>query len=64
MQILFDAYSCKRRAYLCSVSFLVTMAEEALLEAHVALLTAQLRYHQEIVWLQRSLLRYNHTISW
>jgi len=22
-------------------------------EAHVALLTAQLRYHQEIVWLQR-----------
>ena len=28
------------------------MAEEALLEAHVALLTAQLRYHQEIVRLQ------------
>ena len=30
-----------------------TMAEEALLEAHFALLTVQLRYHQEIVWLKR-----------
>ena len=43
----------KRRASLCSGSFLPTMAEEALLEAHFALLSAQVRYHQEIVWLKR-----------
>jgi len=38
---------------LCLGSFLATMAEEALLEAHVALLTAQLRYHLKNVWLKR-----------
>ena len=49
----FDTYPYKRRASLCSGSFLATMAEEALLEAHFALLSAQVRYHQEIVWLKR-----------
>ena len=43
----------KRRASLCARLVLATMADEALLEAHVTVLTAQLRCHRGIVKQQR-----------